>query len=61
MNKRQTNGACHNNDWDEFLIVSLLSVVKSHLNCAQVLHEYSIRYKNLCRELEPVTVLEKVG
>lgn len=39
---------------------SQLGLAKSHLNCASLLHEYALRYKNLCKELESVTVLQEV-
>ena len=35
--------------------------VKSHLNCASLLHEYALRYVSLCKELQPIVALSKVG
>ena len=36
-------------------------IAKSHVNCATLLHEYALRYKTMCKELEPLEVLQNVS
>jgi hypothetical protein len=36
-----------------------MGLVKSHVNCAMVLHEYAIKYKSVCKQLDNITVLHQ--
>lgn len=37
-----------------------IGLLKSHLNCASLSHEYAVKYNNLCRDLHHITPLIKV-
>ena len=38
-----------------------IHAVKTHLNCASLLHEYALRFKRSCRDLITVDSLKKVS
>lgn len=42
-------------------LILLCIIVRSHLNCASVLHEFALKFKSVSKQLDPVSVLQRVS